>query len=281
MREVVVDRVSAPPFRLPDAVSPRHYDIEVEPDLKNGTFRGKVVIQLDVLKPTRYIVFHAVRLEIKKATVQLQDGIYLYPKVEYNTAQEAAYADFGFKLLANTQATLALEYVGQVAPAGTISGLFATPYQLPGGETKLGFETLFEPTLARSVFPCFDEPALKARFAVSLIVPPELTCLSNMEVASEEALEAPGTASRKRVSFKPSPKMSTYLVVMIAGYFNVLQTNDFHVPIRVWAAVDKDINSAAYALDIAVRVMKAHEKNFALKYALPKLDMVAIPGHTG
>jgi aminopeptidase 2 len=75
--------------------------------------------------------------------------------------------------------------------------------------------------------------------------------------------------------------MSTYLVVMIAGYFNFVESNDFHVPIRVWVPLDKDISSASYGLDIANKALKAHENNFGLKYPLPKLDMVAIPGHQG
>lgn len=281
MRDAFVDRVGAPPFRLPDTISPRSYDIEIEPDLLNGTFKGKVTIQLDILKSTRYIVLHAVRLDITRAIAQLQDGVFLYPKVQYNIEQEAIYADFGIKLIAGTEAVLSLEYNARMTPTGSMAGLYATPYQVPGQGVKLGFETHFEPTMARSVFPCFDEPALKAEFTVSLVVPADLTCLSNMEVASEKSMKPLTEKSRKRVSFKPSPKMSTYLVVMIAGYFNVLETNDFHVPIRIWAALDKDINSAAHALGIAVKAMEAHEKNFDLDYPLPKLDMVAIPGHQG
>lgn len=37
-----------------------------------------------------------------------------------------------------------------------------------------------EPTFARSVFPCFDEPALKATFNVTIIHDPSYVALSNM-----------------------------------------------------------------------------------------------------
>lgn len=44
--------------------------------------------------------------------------------------------------------------------------------------------TSFEPYLARTAFPCFDEPAYKANFTVRIIHPKEYTALSNMPPAS-------------------------------------------------------------------------------------------------
>ncbi|KAH6660468.1 peptidase family M1-domain-containing protein [Truncatella angustata] len=280
MREIL-GCTQAPSFRLPDTISPRHYAIEIEPDLETGTFVGRVTIQLRILKPTQYIVFHALRLHITRADIEPEGGIISHPDIYYSPDQEAAYLKLESKLHAGSEAILTLRYGGRIAPPGAMGGLSSTPYQQPDGQLKLGFETMFEPTLARSVFPCFDEPDLKAEFLISMIVSADLTCLSNMEIDSVHPVESSVTAPKKRVTFDTSPKMSTYLVVMVAGYFNVLETNDFHVPIRVWAALDKDIDSAAYALEIAVKSMRAHEKNFGLKYPLPKLDMVAIPGHQG
>jgi aminopeptidase 2 len=220
-------------------------------------------------------------LKITQASVEPEGGIISFPDVNYNPEQETAYLQLESKLHAGSQAILSLNYGGKVAPLGTMGGLMPTPFQLPDGTLKMGFVTLFEPVLARTVFPCFDEPDLKAEFQVSLVVSSELTCLSNMEVASEAPIDSSAVVPKKRVLFDTSPKMSTYLVVMVAGYYNVLETNDFHVPIRVWAALDKDINSAAYALDIAAKSMKAYEKNLGLKYPLPKLDLVAVPGQQG
>ena len=72
--------------------------------------------------------------------------------------------------------------------------------------------TQHEPTDCRRTMPCFDEPALKATFDVTLIVPSDYTALSNMPVKAEKPLEG----SKKEVKFDTTPPMSTYLLAMVA-----------------------------------------------------------------
>src|SRR5712692_11792383 len=76
--------------------------------------------------------------------------------------------------------------------------------------------TQFEATDARRAFPCFDEPASKAVFRITLIIDKGDTAISNGRIISD----SPGPGDTKHtLQFSPSPKMSTYLVAMMVGDF--------------------------------------------------------------
>lgn len=108
-------------------------------------------------------------------------------------------------------------------------GLYQSTYTDDGGSTVNIVTTQFEATYARRAYPCFDEPAYKAVYNMTLDgVPAGYTALSNMPVASSVS-NPDGTSL---VTFQSSPKMSTYLVAAVvapmikvsgtAGHNNVL-----------------------------------------------------------
>ena len=80
--------------------------------------------------------------------------------------------------------------------------------------------TQFEPTDARRAFPCWDEPSIKATFGVTLIIASDLTAVSNTLVEQEKKI----TSALKSLTFKPTPKMSTYLLAFIVGDLESIET---------------------------------------------------------
>ncbi|MBQ5438475.1 MAG: aminopeptidase, partial [Bacteroidales bacterium] len=75
--------------------------------------------------------------------------------------------------------------------------------------------TLLVPDRARTLFPCFDQPDLKARYTLSLSVPEDWVAVSNAPVA-EEGSAADG---RRRIAFAETEPLSTYLFSFVAGRF--------------------------------------------------------------
>lgn len=129
---------------------------------------------------------------------------------------------------------------------------------------------------ARRAFPCWDEPSLKATFDIELLVDKHLVALSNMNVKSESLV---GDGALKLVTFATTPIMSTYLVAMIVGELDFIEsrTQDAEATlVRVYAPIGQAIHGK-FALDVATKTLEFFSVYFDIAYPLPKMDLVAIP----
>ncbi|KAJ9573941.1 hypothetical protein L9F63_008683, partial [Diploptera punctata] len=125
--------------------------------------------------------------------------------------------------------------------------------------------TQFQATNARRAFPCFDEPALKAPFEISISKNSGLGAISNMEIESEDD---------EWYHFEKTPPMSTYLVAFIVSDFEY-ETD--HGILKVWAR-KQAIEQTKYSIEIGQPTIdKMEEFLMGNKYTLSKMDEVAIP----
>lgn len=150
------------------------------------------------------------------------------------------------------------KFKGRLNDSKTNAGFMRSSYKGFDGTSKWIGSTQGQPTGIRQIFPCADEPALKATFAATVIVDQDHTCLSNMDVASEET----NNVGKRMVVFNKTPPMSTYLVAFVVGELNYIESNEFKIPVRVYATPDQDIKDGSFALDVGVRAMISHEKTF-------------------
>ena len=165
-------------------------------------------------------------------------------------------------------AELQIKFVGCLNDK--MAGFYRSKYTV-NGEEKWMATTQFESTDARRAFPCWDEPALKAKFRVSLSIPKSLDALGNMPIKTKEE-----EGDLVKFTFEESPIMSTYLLAFIVGEFDYVEdkTNE-GVLVRVYTPPGKS-EQGKYALDIACRTLSFYTEYFGISYPLPKSDMIAI-----
>ena len=261
---------------LPSVVVPKHYALFLTPDFSNFTFSGTVKVDVDVREDTRSVVCHAHELVVSAVTVKLPNGAVVPAQSivhdNHDSAQTVA-VTFGATMKAGTQVTLEYTFTGVLNDK--MAGFYRSSYVTPTGETRYMATTQFESTDARQAFPCWDEPALKATFAVTLRVPESRTALSNMPEKS--SVPSPGVPGCKDVTFDTTPRLSTYLVAFCVGEFSCIQgCTDEGVAVRVFTPPGMG-EQGTFALGVATKALSFFTQYFGEAYPLPKLDLVAVP----
>ena len=251
--------------RLAPDVRPVRAEVHVEVDPAAGrAFRGEVHHQLELEHPRRSVELHAADLRVSRARAETR-GVRLRGSVRPHPERETVEVRFDRPLPAG-EATLSLGFAGRLRD--DLRGLYAAS----SGERPYAL-TQLEAADARRFFPCFDEPALKARFALSVTTASGHTVLSNSPVAKVEPLGR----GRKTVHFEPTPPLSTYLLALAVGELEASEaTRCGETEIRVWHVPGKG-HLTGFALEAARETLARLEAYFDLPYPYEKLDLVAAP----
>lgn len=258
---------SATPQRevLPTNVTPLRYALTLEPDFSKFTFHGDLAIDVRVNEPSSEITLNSLEIDIHSASV---NGTPV-ANIAFDEDKQTATFALAQELPPLALATLALTFTGILNDK--MAGFYRSTYTDEDGNTAYLATTQMEPTDCRRAFPSFDEPALKAKFDISLVSDKKLTHLSNMDV--KEVVDL--AEGKKKTVFNTSPLMSTYLVAFIVGDLKYVENTSYTVPIKVWATPGSE-HLGQYSADIAAKTLAFFDKKFDIPYPLPKLDMVAI-----
>ena len=251
---------------LPTDVDPVHYAIAVVPDIQAMTFKGTVDIDVVVHRPTRLLSLNSADLTIDAATLTDRAAAATVALDDERQVLQLAFA----RPVRVGRHTLRIAYHGRIAESA--AGLFALTYATPRGPAKALF-TQFENSDARRFVPCWDEPARKATFDLSAVVPAGQLALSNMPIAETRELQD----GRQQVRFMTTPRMSTYLLYFGSGDFERAHRQVGGVDVGV-VVRRGELANAEFALDAATRILPWYNDYFGVAYPLPKLDMIAGPG---
>jgi puromycin-sensitive aminopeptidase len=258
-------------YRLPATVTPERYEIRLTPDLTNWTFAGEETVSLKVREPVREIALNAAELELHSASLRLKGGRALPAGITLDGENEQATFSFS-ETIEPGACELRIEFSGILNDK--LHGFYRSTYKDAAGREKPLASTQFESTDARRAFPCWDEPAFKAVYQVTLVIDETLTAISNASVVNEKKLAGTG---KKEIVFADTMKMSTYLVAFIVGEFEATDPVIIgKAPLRVWAVPGK-----RRLADFALAIGKASLEHFSRYYDIPypgdKLDLIAIP----
>ncbi len=258
------------PGRLPRTVRPKRYELDITPDLDAARFDGTVVVEVQVDATVREFVLNAAELTVHAASLVGAGGSRITGAVAYRPDDEELVLTWPGDVAPGTW-TLAMPFAGTLNDR--LVGLYRSTYQAADGQTAVLAATQFEAADARRAFPCWDEPDMKATFAISLVVDDGLVAISNGPEVSREAA-GPG---RHRVRFAETMPMSTYLVAMVVGPLDVSPPLEVDgVPVRVVATPGQS-GRYGLALEAARHSLQFFHQYFGIPYPAPKLDHVAIP----
>ncbi|KAM9861189.1 aminopeptidase Ey-like [Aulostomus maculatus] len=274
-------------YRLPDWIVPISYNVTLWPQLEPGKdglyiFTGNSSVIFRCIKETDLILIHSNMLNLtlfdghlaklrglNGTTAPSMKETWLEFPTQYLVVRLTG------KLQAGSTYELHTGFVGELAD--DLGGFYRSEYE-EDGKKRVVATTQMQPTDARKAFPCFDEPAMKAVFHMTLIHPREMVALSNAMNYEPINITMAGQ-DLMQTSFEPTEKMSTYLLAFVVCDFTYIGTEPgVGVLIRIWArrkAIEED--QGDYALEKTGLVLAFFEKYYNSPYPLTKSDQIALP----
>ncbi|KAF2891092.1 hypothetical protein ILUMI_15081, partial [Ignelater luminosus] len=280
---IALKTVSSEVYRLPDNIKPIRYYLTFEPQLNLTEtsdyipYYGSVTMELTILENTRNITFNKKLLEIDESSIKVLNKVGKELKViatSSNAVEEMYTVQMEDELIKNETYILEINnFHNNLSYSGL--GFFRAYYRLYNKETgkdesRLLAATHFEPTEARNAFPCFDEPAIKAKFIVSLIRREGFNSVSNAALESTKDLGD----GRFKDTFKETPLMSTYTLAFAVSDYESKSLGRFRILAKSSAIKN---NETDFALDTSIKTLKALEEYTGVNFVIDKMDQLAIP----
>ncbi|KAG8235179.1 hypothetical protein J437_LFUL015485 [Ladona fulva] len=278
--------------RLPSHMKPIHYRIRLMPFIWPGNFTtaGELDVLMECLLSSHNVTLNAKEIDVLEDSVHLfeADGennlgreIPLEPlgKYESNSTDQEFVIETSEELKAGSKYRVQMRFIAKLNDL--LQGFYRSSYEdATTGEKRWLAVTQFSPVDARRSYPCFDEPALKATFEVSLARTLNMSSRSNMPLERSEPIE--GMPGWVWDHYPTTLQMSTYLTAFLVSDFEPLQNaNELDklngsLQFNVWSRPDA-INQTKYASEISPSILHYYEQYFDIPFPLPKLDMVAVP----
>uniref|UniRef100_A0A8C1IWB2 Aminopeptidase n=1 Tax=Cyprinus carpio TaxID=7962 RepID=A0A8C1IWB2_CYPCA len=265
-------------WRLPQTLSPQTYNVTLWPRLQPDAtglyiFRGLSSVVFRCVEKTNLILIHSNKLNMTLQPTLTALGSKPAPIIEsivMHTKTQYMAIHLKDELTAGESYELYTEFVGELAD--DLGGFYRSEYY-ENGVKKVVATTQMQATDARKAFPCFDEPAMKAVFHITLYHDPATVALSNdkVNITVDDTFVT-------RTTFAPTEVMSTYLLAFIVSDFGFIEQNIDKLQIRIFARQEAiNAGQGEYALSVTGTILKFFEDYYNVPYPLPKSDQIALP----
>lgn len=230
------------------------YRIELDVDFETDFYKGHEEISL--VNEGEPIILNSSGIDIREIRVNGK-----------KTGFTSGEADDDIAIAGSHEGDVLLEIEFENSVSETLMGFYVAKAQ----DGSKMFTTQFESTGARMAFPCFDNPSLKAEFALTVKVDEGLDCISNMPPASITS-----EGKKRKFEFEKTPRMSTYLLYFGIGQFDEMTEKHHGVDITL-AALKGNLDSTRFPIDVAGKCLDYYNTYFDIPYALPKMHLISVP----
>ncbi|KAL8572599.1 hypothetical protein ACOMHN_017233 [Nucella lapillus] len=242
-----VDRNS---YRLPGDVRPQHYEVLVQPHMRDNDssafyFNGSGVIHVECLNATDTITVHMDGLNISDRDIHVQHQDRpkenLFRSSSYDQARSFLHLQLSTPMGVGEVYVIGLQHLtGQLSTTHP-TGLYLRHYR-DGGDTVYLVTSQTEPVYFRKIFPSFDEPRMKATFDVTIVrrndTKRQYISLSTGQLIHTDYTQDARGQMWAWDSFETTPVMSTYmltLTVCALPYLTGTVMSDRNVTFRTFA----------------------------------------------
>ncbi|CAF3554685.1 unnamed protein product [Rotaria sordida] len=139
--------------------------------------------------------------------------------------------------------------------------------------------THMQPTIARTVFPCFDEPVFKAKFNISITHDPSFTVVRSNGAMLDGGRPIQQPDGRFLSRFEETPPMSTYLIAFVLTDFEcVSRVTSANIEVNVCGRPEAILNGEGdFALEVSTKLIPYYEQSYNISYPISKCDHFALP----
>ncbi|XP_017785894.1 PREDICTED: glutamyl aminopeptidase-like isoform X2 [Nicrophorus vespilloides] len=263
---------SKPMVKLPSYVKPIHYNVTIKPYLHNGRFDGSVNVSIDVQKTTKDLILHSKNLKIGKVSVFDGNATELnIESIDIDEYKEIMKITMKQGLVTGKYRAV-IPFSGSMTTVGTRLTLTKFEHK---GKQRLFATTNMGDTGARSIYPCFDQPTMKATFSFKIMKPKpkRFVVVSVMPEEGEPENMEIGDVIKFAKTNKMATCMTGFTISDLDNRQEKLMTPSGPITVRLFGNNIKLVDS----FKLSFELLNFYLQYFNVNYTIPKLDILGLP----